>query len=81
MKKGETMEKIEGMDNKKIIQIINETAIIQIEELGRNWDIAPTEAELRYKYAYNDGILDFKNRLIKIFAKKEVGDDGESEKS
>jgi hypothetical protein len=69
------------MDNKKIIQIINETALSQIEELGRNWNIDPSEAELRYKYAYNDGILDFKNNLIKIFTKNEEGDDGESEKS
>lgn len=69
------------MDNKKIIQIINETALSQIEELGRNWNIDPNEAAVRYKYAYNDGILDFKNNLIKIFAKNEEGDDGESEKS
>lgn len=69
------------MDNKKIIQIINETALSQIEELGRNWNIDPSEASIRYKYAYNDGILDFKNNLIKIFAKNEEGDDGESEKS
>lgn len=69
------------MDNKKLIQIIKETALSQIEELGSDWNIAPTEAELRYKYAYNDGILDFKNNLIKIFAKREEGDDGESEKS
>lgn len=69
------------MDNKKIIQIINETALSQIEELGKNWSIDPDEAWLRYKYAYNDGILDLKNNLIKIFAKNEEGDDGESEKS
>ncbi len=69
------------MDNKKIIQIINETALIQIEKLGENWNIDAHEAEVRYKYAYNDGILDFKNNLIKIFAKNEEGDDGESEKS
>lgn len=69
------------MDNKKIIQIINETALSQIEELGNNWSIEPNEAGVRYKYAYNDGILDLKNSLIKIFAKNEEGDDGESEKS
>lgn len=69
------------MDNKKIIQIINETALIQIEKLGSDWSIDPSEASIRYKYAYNDGILDLKNNLIKIFAKNEEGDDGESEKS
>ena len=69
------------MDNKKIIQIINETALSQIEALGRNWDIDPSEAAVRYKYGYNDGILDLKNNLIKIFEKNEEGDDGESEKS
>lgn len=69
------------MDNKKIIQIIKETALSQIEELGSNWKMDPSEAELRYKYAYNDGILDFKNNLIKIFTNNEEGDDGESEKS
>ena len=69
------------MDNKKIIQIINETALSQIEELGNNWSIEPHEASIRYKYAYNDGILGLKNSLIKIFAKREEGDDGESEKS
>lgn len=42
-----------------------------IGEMGSSWSVDPAEGQLRYKYAYTDGVYDMRNNLIKHFEKEE----------
>lgn len=59
------------MNNREIIDLINKVSVCIIGELGNNWSMDPSEAQLRYKYAYTDGVYELRNSLIRHFIKEE----------
>ena len=69
------------MDNKELINIINEQALECMDDLSQSMCMAENEQNVRYLYAFNDGVNSLRKSINSILRQQAGGKNGESQKS